>query len=110
MGKPAGYYDPKPDPEERRNEVKFRRPAPRAEVRPEVTAPAQPIDENYFKPKDTAEDLRKNYLAVMRRSKQQRLFFAIAKMGMIVDPYDSELETLATCRKELKKLGEYQLG
>ena len=35
--KPEGYYDPKNDPEERRNEIKFQRPAPRAEVFPEVT-------------------------------------------------------------------------
>lgn len=50
------------------------------------------------------EDHMRNCVAVMRRGKQQRLIFAIAKMVMIVDPYDSELETLAVCRKELKLL------
>ncbi len=40
----------------------------------------------------------------MRRGTQRRLVFAIAKLEMLDDPYDSEVETLATARKELKKL------
>lgn len=86
--KPEGYYD---GPEESMQPD---------EVFPEPTA--QPTDD-YFVPK-TAEDHRKNCVAVMRRGKQQRLIFAIAKLEMIEDKYDSELETLAVCYKELKTL------
>ncbi|MEE9250169.1 MAG: hypothetical protein V3U93_03465 [Alphaproteobacteria bacterium] len=45
-----------------------------------------------------------NCHAVMRRGKQQRLVFAIGKLEMIVDPYDSEVATLAAAKKDLQLL------
>lgn len=62
-----------------------------------------PLQAGYFARK-TPEDHRKRCIDVMRRGTQQRLQFAISKLAMISDPYDSELSTLAVARKELKTL------
>lgn len=64
-----------------------------------------PLRAGYFDPKTLSnQEHRKRCVSIQRRGVQQRLQFAISKLERIVDPYDSEVATLAGARKELKTL------
>ena len=70
--------------------------------RPDPDMANAPKAAGYFDPKpDSNEAHRMKGLAIMRRGQHRRLVFAIGKLEMIDDPFDSQLETLALARKEL---------
>ena len=70
--------------------------------RPDVDMTNAPKPANYFDPKPLSNEAqRQKSLAVMRRGTHRRLVFAISKLEMIDDPFDSELATLALAQKEL---------
>ena len=70
--------------------------------RPDPDMTNAPKAADYFDPKpDSNEAHRMKGLAIMRRGQHRRLVFAIGKLEMIDDPFDSELATLGVARKEL---------
>ena len=70
--------------------------------RPDPDMANAPKAAGYFDPQpDSNEAHRQKSLAVMRRGQHRRLVFAISKLDMIDDPFESHLATLALARKEL---------
>lgn len=88
--KPDGYYGPEES------------------MRPDSSGPKkeeEQVDDKYFDLKTSSNrEHHKRCIAIQRRGTQQRLQFAISKLEMIADPFDSEKETLATARKALQTL------